>query len=1694
MHLAARHRRRRNAQHSTDSSSGRGLVFSLSNRRSRFAAAVLSVGLLASGLSTWALLGTSAAPAAAAPGNPGTPSAPTVAFQENFENGVGNTPVALTAYTGATGQKYTADPAWLTGCNGQIRNFNTPASTLGNCINDTETANLNQLAYALGAHSGAQTPASNHAVTAYTEGNPGANATEFRTATNVPLASSSGRFLTFSVDTAAVNCQVSAPLYQFAFLDQAGTATNVGGQLNACTSTQTVNVPANGTLPARAINVGTYTSNGSVLLNGSTLGIRMQNANGSGTGNDAAFDNIRILDVTPQLDKAFTPTSIYAGQSSTLTFTVTNTSELAAKNGWSFTDTLPAGVTLASPTAAATTCPSGVVTAAAGGTTVGVTGNLSAGMTSCTVTVNVTSSTVGTYTNGPANVTETGLNPPGDTTLTVTTPPVWTCDASGYLFQSTGGPSSAYKVDLVTGQYTTAFTLASTVNATGYNTTDNYMYAIDPTTGAFVRIASDGALITLPTPAGYTPAGYNVGDFDNAGHYWITSTAANSAWYEVDYAAGSANFGKVIASGTLPATPWIGADWVYANGGLYALNTNGELVKFNTTSHQLTVVGTPQIPVGTYGAGYADAAGNLYFSNNTTGEIYRVNPNTLAAIDLSAGPAAGGNDGARCASAPIPTITVIKNVGGRVQPADQFIVGLKNAGGATLTSATTTGTNTTASTTNWPVSQGATYTITDAMAAGSPDALSSYAPTIVCVDANGNPATTGGATAAWTLTVTAATAYTCTVTNTPNQPSFTVSKSASATSVKAGGTITYTVTVANTGTVPFTAANPASFTDNLARVLDDAAYNGDASNGATVSGNILSWSGPLAVGATTTITYSVTVRTPDNGDHVLTNAVVPGNGGSCVTPGDCVTNTPVQSFSVTKTANTNEVIPGDTITYTVTVTNTGQTAYTAGDPASWTDDLTAVLDDATYNGDVTGGATYAAPTLSWSGPLAVGATETFTYSVTVNDPATGDQKLRNAVVTPVDGGCPAGSTDPACFVEIPSGSYTVAKSASTTTVTVGDTITYTVTVTNTGDTDYTATTPAGFTDDLSGVLDDATYNGDASNGATVTGTTLTWSGALAVGETVTVTYSVTIDDPDTGDKSVKNTVRATTGGGACDPAGECTTTTPVRTFTVAKTSNPAGDVHPGDTITYTVTVTNTGTGDFTAGNPASFTDDLSKVLDDATYNGDASGGATVTGSTLSWSGALAVGATTAITYSVTVNNPDTGDKVLTNAVDPGAGGDCATADGCSTTNDVASFTVSKTASSTAAAPGSTVTYTITVTNTGAAAYTAASPASFTDDLSAVLDDATYNGDANNGATYAAPILSWSGPLGVGATTTVTYSVTVAAAGSGDGSLTNAVTPPPGDGGSCDPAGECTTTTDVLSFTVAKASSATSAVPGDVITYTITVTNTGNAAFTAANPAAFIDDLSGVLDDATYNGDATNGASYTAPKLAWALAIPVGGTLTVTYSVTVNSPDAGDHELRNAVVPEAGGTCDPAAACTTNNPVAGFTVKKTADTSDARPGTTVTYTVTVTNTGKVDYTATNPASFTDTMTKVLDDASYNNDASNGATYAKPTLSWSGPLTIGATATITYSVTVNSPDTGDRILRNAVVTPAGGNCVTGADDPGCSVTTTVADPGDPATGLADTGSKAAVPFGVLGALLAALGVAIAFISRRRNRAAE
>jgi uncharacterized repeat protein (TIGR01451 family) len=920
--------------------------------------------------------------------------------------------------------------------------------------------------------------------------------------------------------------------------------------------------------------------------------------------------------------------------------------------------------------------------------------------------------------------------------------------------------------------------------------------------------------------------------------------------------------------------------------------------------------------------------------------------------------------------------------------------------------------------------------------------------------------------------------------------SYTVAKAASAEIVQLGDTIEYTVVVTNTGSVDYTDADPASFTDDLGEVLDDGTYNDDATNGATVTGDTLAWTGALAAGDSVEITYSVTVNSPNTGDNVLTNAVTPtGTGGECV-PDECATVTPVQSFRVTKTANAVDVVPDDVITYTLTITNTGQAAYTALSPATLTDDLTEVLDDAIYNGDATGGATYTEPVLSWSGALAVGETVTVTYSVTVNDPVTGDSQVDNAVVTDNGGNCEPGSDDPACQVNIPAGSYTVSKTASAVSAMPGDVVAYTVTVTNTGALAYTDDDPASFIDELANVLDDATYNDDATQGATVTGTVLSWEGPLAVAETVEITYSVTVNATreGAGDLNLANVVLPTSPGGDCDPAAVCSTDTAVGRFDVAKASSGTGFVKPGDVLTYTITVTNDSEVDFTASDPASFTDDLSDVLDDGTYNDDASGGATVTGTTLSWSGPLAAGATIEITYSITTGAVGSGDGILTNAVEPGDGGACIGT--CSTEELLQAYTVEKSSSAGGSVlTGDVVTYTVTVSNVGTADYTAGDPVTFTDDLSAVLDDASYNGDASNGAQVVGTTLSWSGPLAAGASIEITYTVTVLPAGSGDGELTNAVIPT-APGGECDPGAECETTDLLRAFTVEKAASATSIGVGETLTYTIVVTNTGAAPFTPDAPATVSDDLTDVLDDATYNDDASNGAVYAEPVLSWSLSLPAGESVILTYSVVVDDPLSGDLELVNAVDPGEAGEC-PNDACVTETPIAAFTVDKTVDTAVAGPGAVVGYTITVRNIGAAPYTGQSPASFTDDLTEVLDDAVFNDDATNGATYAQPVLSWEGPLDPGETVSVAYSVTVNSPVTGDRQLDNAVVPGEGGGC-----DEVCAVMTDIVVPPAPAptptptpapnvAPLAITGMNSWIVGGSLGVALLAISAGLLFL---------
>jgi uncharacterized repeat protein (TIGR01451 family)/LPXTG-motif cell wall-anchored protein len=176
---------------------------------------------------------------------------------------------------------------------------------------------------------------------------------------------------------------------------------------------------------------------------------------------------------------------------------------------------------------------------------------------------------------------------------------------------------------------------------------------------------------------------------------------------------------------------------------------------------------------------------------------------------------------------------------------------------------------------------------------------------------------------------------------------------------------------------------------------------------------------------------------------------------------------------------------------------------------------------------------------------------------------------------------------------------------------------------------------------------------------------------------------------------------------------------------------------------------------------------------------------------------------------------------------------------------------------------------------------------------------------------------------------------------------------------------------------------------------------------------------------------------------------------------------------------------------TNTPVKAYKVAKTVSSASARPGDKVTYTVTVTNTGKAAYTVADPASFTDDLTAALAHARYNDDAANGAVYSAPVISWSGALAAGAVTTVSYSLTIKLGASGT--IRNLVVTPpgAGSNCPPASLDPACDTTTRIIPPSSGTPGLASTGSDI---LWLTLAGLALLGLGSALFGARRRRRTE
>ncbi|MFJ3219691.1 hypothetical protein ACIPLC_27720 [Kitasatospora sp. NPDC086801] len=529
---------------------------------------------------------------------------------------------------------------------------------------------------------------------------------------------------------------------------------------------------------------------------------------------------------------------------------------------------------------------------------------------------------------------------------------------------------------------------------------------------------------------------------------------------------------------------------------------------------------------------------------------------------------------------------------------------------------------------------------------------------------------------------------------------------------------------------------------------------------------------------------------------------------------------------------------------------------------------------------------------------------------TLNSIPAGPSTAEIPTTTVVNTGVPffgASATQDSGNCNLPAGtSYTVAKSVSPAgPVNQGDTLTYTETVTNTG---TNPATYAGFSDDLSAVLTDGTLvpgSITASSGtATLTGSTLTWSGTLtappAAGSTVTVTYQVKVNSPDTGNFALTNNLAPTIAGGTCATATGCTTTVLVNVPapSITKAAAEASFV-AGQTIHYTYTVTNNA--------PVPMTNVA------VTDTGPGTPMVTCP------AGPLAPGASENCTATYTATAADATAGKITDTANLTATVGTQTVTG--TSNQVVvplrALTITKSAvQPDFTAPGETLNYTYTVTNTGQVPLTNVTVTDLTPGV-------TVSGCGTN---QLAP--------GQSTTCQATYVTTAA-----DVAAQNV--PDQGQVTGTDTGGQTVTTTSnkvntpLVAITVVKsAAEAQFTAAGQTIHYTYAVTNTG------AQPLTNI----GVVD----NGPGT--PTVTCPT--GPLAPGASEDCTATY-VTTDADVAAGKVVDTAQV--TGTTPSGQNITSTSNkvtvPYAGLKiVKAVQETSFSAAGQALHYTFTVTNTG------------------------------------------------------------------------------------------------------------------------------------------------
>jgi uncharacterized repeat protein (TIGR01451 family) len=762
---------------------------------------------------------------------------------------------------------------------------------------------------------------------------------------------------------------------------------------------------------------------------------------------------------------------------------------------------------------------------------------------------------------------------------------------------------------------------------------------------------------------------------------------------------------------------------------------------------------------------------------------------------------------------------------------------------------------------------------------------------------------------------------------------------------------------------------------------------------------------------------------------------------------------------------------GQTITYQFVATDTGNTSLTS----------VGINDTQTLPaGSLTTGPTcvsLSSPSGACSGSttsLVSGQSATFTATYTITQ-ADLDHGLvadsATASGTPPAQSPITSAPSPASVPMTTTPSITVLKSVTSSGPydAVGQAVTYQFVATNTGDVtltsvsiDDTQSAPAGSLTSGPTCVSLSTPSGSCSGPSTT----------LVPGQSATFTATYDIGQPDLDNGSVHDSATA----GGTPPSGPPVTSLPspatvpmtaTPSITVAKTVTSSGPYTTvGQTISYQFVATNTGNVTLS-----------SVTIDDlqSAPAGDLATGPTCVslsspaGSCSGSTTTLAPGQSATFTASYTITQAD---------LDNGSVHDSATATGTppgaapvtSTPSPVtvpltttATITVAKSVTSSGPynAVGQTITYQFVATNTGNVTLTAVS---IDDTQTAPAGSLTTGPTCVSRANPSASCSGSSTTLAPGqtATFTATYTITLADLDNGSvaDSATASGTPPGGPPVTSQPSPATVPMAAAPGIGVVK--SVTSSGPytaaGQTITYQFVATNTGNVTLTSVT----INDTQSAPAGSLTSGPTCVSLASPAGTCSGSSTTLVPGqsaTFTATYTISqadVTNASVHDSATASGMTPPGLPVTSSPSAATVEISIPSLTIAKSVNASVAAPGDTVTYTITVTNAGNVAYGSGGIplASFTDSLTGVLADATVDaaslTATAGTASVSGSNIEWSGALGVGAKATITYQVKVNSPDTGPHQLTNAVVSnvPGSGCPATGAPA-GCSTATPVSD---------------------------------------------